>query len=290
MKRLGYSLAAMLLALLCACGIEPIQQDQPIVLAAGQGLAAVVFDTADPLTQIMLESTDTKLTIPSAPAGISLYLFQVPAGSYCFTRFQFGRWNFYAKDKREQMGCFEVKAGQLGYGGTLAPRVVNGEVMTHQEVDMEKLRTQMNQQYPIIAKQFLPPDTKAYTASDLAAPGATVEPAISATAPPPVSVTPQHAPAAGTDQISDWAESVSGALDQVIFFRNNTQWTMEVRRLELYDCVAIKQTCGVQKVHLILPPHTTKQAMIVEPDDPHDAYDYRFRFIYGFVQNAKPKH
>jgi hypothetical protein len=60
-----------------------------------------------------------------------------------------------------------------------------------------------------------------------------------------------------------------------------------VKRFELYDCVAVKQKCGVQKFTLILPPHATKQAMIIEPADPQDAYDFRTRYIYGFVQNTK---
>jgi hypothetical protein len=271
---------------LCACGTEPIQQDQPIVLAAGQGLAAVVFDTKDPLTDVVVESSDTKLGITSVPIGTNLYPFQVPAGSYCFTRFYVGRWSFHALDKQGQ--CFEVKAGELGYAGALAPRAENGEVMTHQEMDLDVLRKLMRAQYPIIAKQFLPAEVQDYTAADLRAPAATTEVPVSDTAPVPVSVTPHHPPAADKDQISNWFEDVPGTAAQVIFVRNNTGWPMQVKRFELYDCVAVKQKCGVQKFTLILPPHATKQVMIVEPDDPHDVYTFRDRYIYGFVQNSKP--
>lgn len=287
MKRSAYILPALLLALLCACGTEPIQQDQSIVLAAGQGLAAVVFDAADPLTQVTLESADTKLEIPSLPAGVNLFLFQVPAGRYCFTTFVFGRWHFFAKDKQQQMGCFEVQAGQLGYSGTLAPRVINGELVTHQDMDMPAFRVMMNERYPIIAKQFLPPEVKPYTASDLAPSPGTTEVPVSDTAPVPVSVTSRKAPPAGNDQISSWMEEIPGTRAEVIFFRDNTGWPMEVKNFELYDCVAVKQKCGVQKARILLPPHVIKQAMIVEPADIHDVYTFRYRFIYGFAQNSK---
>lgn len=79
-----------------------------------------------------------------------------------------------------------------------------------------------------------------------------------------------------------------GTVAQVIFVRNNTGWPMQVKRFELYDCVAVKQKCGVQKFILNLPAHATRQVMIVEPDNPHDAYMFRDRYIYGFVQNTKP--
>lgn len=287
MKNSALMLAAVLLAVLSACGTEPIQQDQPLVLAAGQGLAAVEFDAADPLSQVALESADTKLEIPALPVGVNLYLFQVPAGNYCLTSFAFGRWHFFSKDKQEQLGCFEVKAGELGYSGILAPRVVNGQPMIHQDPDVTSFRLLMSERYPIIAKQFLPPEVKPYTAADLA-PSPTEAP-VSDTAPVPVSVTSHQAPAAGNDQLSTWMEEIPGTRAEAIFFRNNTGWPMEVKKFELYDCVAVKQACGVQKFRLKLPSNVIKQAMIVEPANPHDVYTFRYRFIYGFAQN-EPKH
>ncbi|HSN16714.1 MAG TPA: hypothetical protein VLV87_00775 [Gammaproteobacteria bacterium] len=248
-------------------------------------MAAVVFDSADPLSQVAFESPDAKLEITSLPVGVNVYLFQAPAGSYCLTSFQFGRWHFFAKDKQQQLGCFEVKAGQLGYSGTLAPRVIDGQPVINQNIDLASFRMLMNSRYPIIAKQFLPPEVKAYTASDLATPASTTDVPINATASIATNIKPQHAPASGTDQISDWIEEIPATRAQVVFFRNNTAWPMEVRKFELYDCIAIKQTCGVQKLKLLLQPHTTKQAMIVEPDNDQDAYSFRFRFIYGFVQH-----
>lgn len=285
LRIVSYGLAGLALA---SCGIQPIEQDQPIALQAGQGLAAVEFDAADPISIVQMESDDgTKLTIPSIPVGVDLYIFQVPAGNYCFTHFQFGQWNFYAKDKQEQMGCFQVKAGELGYSGILAPRVVNGAVRVNQDLDLAGLRVLLGERYPIIAKQFMPPEVKPYTTSDLAPSAATTEPPVSDTAPMPASVTPRQAPPAGNDQISTWMEGIPGTRAEVIFFRNNTGWSMEVRKFELYDCVAVKQKCGVQKLRLLLPPKAIKQAMIIEPANPHDVYTFRYRYIYGFAQNGK---
>ncbi len=220
-RLISCGLAALLLT---GCGTQPIEQDQPIVLQAGQGLAAVVFDLADAdtLTQVTMESSDggTKLQITSVPPGTHVYLFQVPAGSYCFTTFELGRWHFFSQDKHGQ--CFQVRAGELSYGGTLSPRVINGQVMTNRDMEMEAFRGRLTQSYPIIAKQFLPAEVKPYTTTDLNAPPVTAEPPVSATAPVPASVTPRQAPPAGNDQITEWFEPIPGTLAQVVFFRNNT--------------------------------------------------------------------
>jgi hypothetical protein len=147
------------LLLLAGCSsVAPIQQDQPIYLQPGQGLMAVVLDTLDPITQVIIDPGapgGAKIDIPTVPAGINVYLYPVPAGDYCFTAFQYGNWHF--KGEQGQLACFQVKAGELGYSGSLAPRVDNGQVKSHQDMDLEGFRTLMNQRYPIIAKQFLPP-------------------------------------------------------------------------------------------------------------------------------------
>jgi hypothetical protein len=279
-------------ALLSACGTPPIQQDQPVVLASGQGLAAIVLDTLDPLEQVTFVSSDgnNKLTIAALPIGLNLYLFQVPAGDYCFTRFQFGRWNFFPQDKVQQFGCFAVKAGQLGYSGTLSPRVINGEEMTHQQFEPESFRDLLAQRYPIIAKQFMasltPPPPP---------PAPSFAPEASTAAVPLVAdkmdlskLKPKQSPSTGKDQVSSWAEQIGDTRSQVVFLRNNTLWTLQVANFEVYDCAGVKQICGVMKGNIILPPHVTKAVVQIDPASAYDAYAYRTRFVYGFVQNATP--
>jgi hypothetical protein len=289
MKRRGRITAgALLAAAVAGCGLAPLQQDQPVYLLPGQGLAAVMLDTLDPLTQVIIEprgSGGTKLDIASVPSGKNIYLFPVPAGQYCFTRFQYGRWGFFGKEG--ELACFEVKAGEIGYSGTLAPRVEDGQVYSHQVMDTDGFRALLTQRYPIIAKQFLPPPPKPYTAEDLQE-QEQAPPAVTANLPIPAVITPRKPPDAGKDQISSWIEDIPGTRAEVVFFRNNTGWTIEVRRFELYDCVGVKQACGVQKLKLVLPPHTTKQAIVIEPASPDDAYAFRTRYIYGFVQSGKP--
>lgn len=280
--------ATALAVLLASCGTAPLQQDQPVYLAPGQGLAAVTFDTLDPLSQMVIEpatSGGSKLSLPSVPAGRHIYLFPVNAGRYCFTRFQYGSWNFFSKD---QGNCFEVKAGELGYSGTLAPRVEDKQVYVHQVMDVDGFRSLMTAQYPIVAKQFLPAPVQPYSDADLHAAASQAPAESTAQAPLPAHIEPHQAPPAGNDQISSWIEEIPGTRADVIFFRNNTGWTMEVQKFELYDCVGVKQACGVQKFKLLLPPHVIKQAMVVEPDSPDDAYTFRTRYLYGFVQNPPP--
>lgn len=148
---------AMLLGL-AACGVAPIQQDQPVHLQPGQGLMAVMLDTLDPLSQVIIDpgaSGGANFRISAVPIGKSIYLFAAPAGHYCFTRYRYGRWEMYGKGG--ELGCFDVPAGGLGYSGTLAPRVENGRVVTHQVMDAAGFRTLLTALYPVIARQFPSP-------------------------------------------------------------------------------------------------------------------------------------
>src|SRR5690242_4717087 len=111
------SIAAATLALV-ACSVAPLQRDQAVELAPGQGLAAVMFDALDPLTHVIIEGRHgPTLVIDAVPVGRSIYLFPVPAGTYCFTRFRTGEWEF--TGKRGELACFAVEAGKLSYSGTL---------------------------------------------------------------------------------------------------------------------------------------------------------------------------
>lgn len=157
----GYPIPAMALLLvltLAACAAAPPLEDQAVHLRTGEGLAAVMLDTLDPLVEVSLESSTPKglkFGISSIPAGRNLYLFQVPAGEYCFTRVQYGGWYLYSN--KQTLGCFEVKAGQLGYSGTLALRAEGGKIVSHQVDDPEGFRALLAGRYPLIAKQFQTP-------------------------------------------------------------------------------------------------------------------------------------
>ena len=147
--------ARVLLVGLAACGTQPIQQDQTVRLSAGQGLAVVMLDTYDPLTQVRIEPRSqggTELDIPSAPAGKTLYLFPAPAGRYCLVSYKYGRYTL--SGGGGGFGCFDVQDGKLAYGGTLTPRAVDGKVVTHLVMDPGGFRALLKKLYPSVAAQF----------------------------------------------------------------------------------------------------------------------------------------
>ncbi|HEY1992262.1 MAG TPA: hypothetical protein VGH71_07350 [Gammaproteobacteria bacterium] len=144
--------------LLSACGsLAPLAHDGPVHLAPNQGLAALVIDTLDPLTDVEVEPRGggRKLMVASVPVGRDVYLFPVPAGTYCMTRFKYS--NLSLAGSNGMLGCFAVRAGQLSYSGTLAPRVEDGRPVTHQVQDPPGFRILLQQQYPQVAKQFPAP-------------------------------------------------------------------------------------------------------------------------------------
>jgi hypothetical protein len=145
------------LALAGCASVLPLSRDGPVHLAANQGLAAVVIDTLDPLTDVEVESRSSgpKLMVTSVPVGRDVYLFPVPAGTYCMTRFKYSTLSL--SGPNGVLGCFAVRAGQLSYSGTLAPRVEDGRPVTHQVQDPQGFRILLQQQYPEVAKQFPAP-------------------------------------------------------------------------------------------------------------------------------------
>lgn len=143
-------------ALLCACAVTPLPQDQAVALSKDQGLAAVMIDTLDPLSEVSFQQPGGagKLVVAAVPAGINIYLFPTRAGRYCITGFHFASLDFKV---RGASGCFQVSAGQLSYSGTLAPRVEEGRPVTHQVMDLQGFRVLLGEHYPTVARQFPAP-------------------------------------------------------------------------------------------------------------------------------------
>lgn len=264
-------------ALLAACSnVQPIQQDQPILLAKGDGLAAVVMNTMDPLSEVFVRpaaSGGTTLEIPSVPVGRTIFLFEVKAGNYCLQQFHFGEIEFFGQGA--DVECFVVPEGQLGYSGDLMPRVNNRQVFIHQDYDFDSFRALLRRDYPKIAAQFAPQAPSTSTAA---------EPASKAPALPGLPVKAEK-PSCNL-QTCIWFENVTGSQSQTIYVQNKTKWTIRITTLQLYDCVNIKQTCSTNQVNIRLPAHTSRLVLTVDPADPAGAYTFYVRYQYVFDLSA----
>lgn len=264
-------------ALLAACSsLQPIQQDQPILLAKGDGLAAIVMNTMDPVSEVFVRpaaSGGTTMEIPSVPVGRTIYLFEVKAGNYCLQQFHFGQIEFFGQGANVE--CFVVPEGQLGYSGDLAPRVNDRQVYIHQDYDFDSFRTLLQHDYPKIAAQFVPQAPPIVTAAEPSAQGA-VPPGLPAAAEKP----------SCNLQTCMWFETVVGSQSQTVYIQNKTQWTIRITVLQLYDCVNIKQTCGTSQVSIKLASHTSKQVLTIDPADPAGAYTFYVRYQYRFDLSA----
>jgi hypothetical protein len=261
--RRPFVVAVIAAAGLAACSsVKPVQQDQPLMLAAGYGLAAVQFDALDNLTQVQIVSAHSggeTLDIPSVPVGKSTYLFEVPAGRYCLQRFRVESILIYHEGQYE--GCFVVPAGDVGFSGIYSPRGKQGRIVTGQDLDVAKARAELKQDYPRIAAQFLQP-----------------EPApIAAQAP-----TPTAPPPAGNGQVSTWIKHHTKPLEDSVYVRNKTQWPMVIYLFDLYDCANIKPACTATHLDFKLAPHQARMIMQIAPADPQGAYAFYYRFSYRF--------
>ena len=155
MTRLNYWCIGLFLSmgtvLLAGCGgTDTVQPDQTVVLQPGDGIAAVVFDTVDQLTAVSIDSADHKdagIGISFIDKGVHLYVFVVPAGSYCLTHFNTGFYRFTQNDQTHGV-CFDVVPGKVAYSGNLAPGDYNGEVMTAQNYEWPAFEKMFKEQYP----------------------------------------------------------------------------------------------------------------------------------------------
>ncbi|HVC28265.1 MAG TPA: hypothetical protein VNF48_01810 [Gammaproteobacteria bacterium] len=254
-------------AALAGCAsVKPIQQDQPLMLASGDGIAVVQFDALDHLTQVQIVSAQSggvAMNIPSVPMGKSTFLFEVPAGRYCLQRFWFENILIYQKDGNSD--CFVVPAGEVGFSGIYSPRGEHGQIVTGQDLDVASDSAELKRDYPHIAAQFLKPEPAPVTA---VAPAPTV--------PPP----------AGNDQVSTWLQHQTNPLEDSVYMRNNTQWPIAITLFVLYDCANIKPACTTTHPDFKLAPHQTRIFMQIEPGDPQGAYAFYYRFSYRFQMSG----
>lgn len=260
-------------ALAGCSSVASIQQDQPLILKAGDGIAMVQFDTLDHLTQVQLVSAQSRgntIDIPNVPVGMSTFLFEAPAGRYCLQRFSFG--NYLISHKGEYVNCFVVPAGEVGFSGIYSLRAQNGMVAAGQNLDVANAQMELKRDYPRIAAQFLRPEPElAPTTETTKAPAQTAPAATSTTPPPP-----------GKDLMSSWTEHDKQGQADTIYLRNNTKWTLDITVFELYDCANIKQACKPMHPKFKLAPHQTKPFMKVQPDNPYAAYSFHYRLRYDF--------
>lgn len=258
------------MAVLTGCSpLQPIQQDRALVLAKGDGIAAVQFNSPDNLNKIQLVAeadSSALLNIPDAPKGKSLYLFEVPAGNYCLQRLYFGHALIF--NKGAKLGCFAVSAGQVGFSGEYQPHAASdGQVAVEQHLDAAYSQRQLQQAYPHIAAQFLQGEP---------------EPAVEQPATAPVGAHPQ----VGDEQVSTWVDQ--SRTSDSIYFRNNTQWPITLTAFALYQCANVKQECKLEHPDFRLAPHETRKFMDVLPTDTRNARAFLYLIEYD-VDPKQPK-
>lgn len=151
LKLMLVSTAVAVLLMLNGCGVDAVKPGQAVALKPDQGIAAVVIDTLDPLDNITFGSPDDSnapdIVIAGVQPGKTMFVYVVPAATYCVMSFNFGRYRFIAKDLKHGT-CFDVIAGKVAYSGNIGPRVYNRQVLTGQTYNWVAFRKQLKQEYP----------------------------------------------------------------------------------------------------------------------------------------------
>jgi TPR repeat protein len=138
---------------LVGCGTTPVEHDQAIVLAPNQGIAAIVTDLGEDITQVHIEpapdSLGKTLLIPDVAYGPQIYLFPTEAGTYCFMSFNQGRSRYFPTGS--DGGCFEVHAGTISLTSTFAP---SGGIIPLGGWSSFDPKDLLRKKYPVVAQQF----------------------------------------------------------------------------------------------------------------------------------------
>lgn len=250
-------LLVILMAALLGCASSSELANKPVQLQSGQGIAGIVLDAPNRITQIKYVATDARgggFEVPDTQGGPSLYLIPVQAGRYCLQHFRYWRAIF---DSVQDLGCFTAVAGKITYAGTIVPSPNLSGAQTDQQFNPAQFHAMLQQQYPVIAGMY-----------------------VVASAPePPAGV--QATPA--SNLISTWVENVPHGAGQAIYVQNNSSWSVEIVNLRLYDCSNIKQACGTSTLHAALGPFVRKELMVVEPASTDAPYAYMYDFNYRNV-------
>ncbi|HEV2111902.1 MAG TPA: hypothetical protein VGT99_11155 [Gammaproteobacteria bacterium] len=231
-----------------------LQQDRPIQLLPGQGLAAVVMNAPARITQISFvgKSPGTeRFEVPDTQGGWTLYLVPVQAGRYCLQHFRYGRVIF---NSREDLGCFTALPGHITYAGDIAPSIEPDGAVTDQQFNPIAFSNELHIQYPVLAAAY----------------------PVAAPAPAPAEVGDVDA----TGRTSAWTQEVPGSRSQAIYVRNNTSWSIKLTALSLSDCENVKEPCTRAPLDVVLEPFAIERVFTVDAADPNSALSYRYGFTY----------
>lgn len=255
--RIRYCLLVILMAALLGCASTGELANKPVQLQPGEGIAAIVLDAPNRITQIKYEAKDANgggFEVPDTQGGPSLYLVPVQAGRYCLQHFRYWRTIF---DSVRDLGCFTAVAGKITYAGTIVPSPNLSGAQTDQQFNPAQFHAMLHQQYSVVANMY----------------------AVASAPEPPAAA---HATAA-SNLISTWVENVPNGQAQAIYVQNNSSWSVEIVQLRLYDCSNIKQACGTSTLHAVLGPFARKELMVVEPVSSDAPYAYMYDFNYQDV-------
>lgn len=257
MRIAGCGLIIISIATLWGCAATGELADKPLQLQPGQGIAGIVLDAPNRITQIEYTAKDAKgagFEVPDTKGGPSLYLVPVQAGRYCLQHFRYWRTIF---DSVQDLGCFTAVAGQITYAGTIVPSPYLSGAQTDQQFNPSEFEAMLHQQYPVIAALY---------------------PVASASAPPPNSnATP------ASNLLSTWVQNVPNQQAQSIYVQNNASWTVELVSLRLYECSNIRPACGTTELRVTLGPFARKELMKVEPAHSEESYSFMYDFKYRTV-------
>ena len=254
---IGFGLTMFGALIMAGCASTSELMDKPVLLQADQGIAAIVLDAPNRITQISFIAKDvggTNFEVPDTQGGPSLYLVPVKAGRYCLRHFRYWRVIF---DAKQDFGCFTAIAGHITYAGDLVPSPSSmGATLDHEFIPTT-FTDMLHKQYPVLAGRY----------------------PIASAPMPPAGVDATLA----TDIMSTWVENISENSAQAIYVQNNSSWTVEISDFNLTDCINTKPTCGSHQLNVAIGPFARKELMVIGPVDVHTAYSYRYNYNYQNV-------
>ena len=89
------------------------------------------------------------------------------------------------------------------------------------------------------------------------------------------------------EKVRSWSEKVRFGPGRAIYFRNMTERTVRITLIGLYKCVNVLGGCVTTRPeNLIIGPKQTVEGLVVLPQYPHSAFDFKWHYQWEVVRPA----
>ncbi len=97
-------------------------------------------------------------------------------------------------------------------------------------------------------------------------------------------------PASPGQMVTGFTERLPDRPGFEVFLRNNAEHRVSITSISIFDCVNLAVWCRTRELDVVLEPGQVRRMVVVEPEDPIQRWNYRWRWTHerGVAARARP--